>query len=100
MQDTRAATANPDVHLQRELEQKKKENLKHEITIAAMRARLDAFEEKQPAIRQITREMGILAGEIQQLKTVSWSSWKWESNGRRLRDCQQDSADKRRSSCV
>ena len=71
MQDTRAATANPDVHLQRELEQKKKENLKNEITIAAMRARLDAFEEKQPAIRQITREMGVLAGEIQQLKTVN-----------------------------
>jgi len=71
MQDTRAATANPDVHLQRELEQKKKENLKHEITIAAMKARLDAFEEKQPAIRQITREMGVLAGEIQQLKTAN-----------------------------
>ena len=71
MQDTRAATANPDVHLQRELGQKKKENLKHEITIAAMRARLDAFEEKQPAIRQITREMGVLAGEIQQLKTAN-----------------------------
>ena len=71
MQDTRAATANPDIHLQRELEQKKKENMKHEITIAAMRARLDALEETKPAIRQITREMGVLAGEIEQLKTAN-----------------------------
>ena len=67
--DTRAATADPDIHLQRELDQKKKENLKHEITIAAMRARLDALEEAQPAIRHVIWEMRVLDGEIEQLKT-------------------------------
>ena len=66
MQDSRAATANPDIHLQRELDQKKKENLKHEIMIAAIRARLDALEETLPAIRHVIREMRVLAGEIEQ----------------------------------
>ena len=57
--NTRAAAADFNVHIQRQLDQEKKNNMKNEITIAAMRARLDALEEAKPELRQIRREMGI-----------------------------------------
>ena len=66
--DTRAASANSDVHLQRELEQAKMEIVRNKNKMAVMKGRLDALEEAQPSIRQLRRQMDIMAGEVEELR--------------------------------
>ena len=69
--DTRASAEDVNVGLQSQYEKEVRKNLKQEIKIAEYTARLNKLEEQKPVLKELRKEMGVLAGEIQQLKTAN-----------------------------